>query len=64
LYWEDQTSLHGKTVGLPVAMMTLLILNGKITTLSTTSIREVYLPILKLEEYGVVFKSNALLTMV
>lgn len=47
-----------KTVGLPVAMATLLILNGKIKTpgVQLPIREEVYLPILKeLEEYGVVF---------
>jgi hypothetical protein len=47
-----------------VAMATLLILNGKITTLSTTSYSWSVFANIKLEEYGVVFKSNALLTMV
>jgi hypothetical protein len=52
-----------KTVGLPVAMATLLILNGKITTpgVQLPIRKEVYLPILKeLEEYGVVFKEQAM----
>jgi saccharopine dehydrogenase-like NADP-dependent oxidoreductase len=60
---EDQTyTAMAKTVGLPVAMATLLILNGKIKTYGVQlPIREeVYLPILKeLEEYGVVFKEVA-----
>jgi len=50
-----------KTVGLPVAMATLLILNGKIKTpgVQLPIQEEVYLPILKeLEEYGVVFKEE------
>jgi len=59
---EDQTYTGmAKTVGLPVAMATLLILNGKIKTPGVQlPIRaEVYLPILKeLEEYGVVFKEQ------
>ncbi len=59
---EDQTyTAMAKTVGLPVAMATLLILNGKIKTTGVQlPIREeVYLPILKeLEEYGVVFKEQ------
>ncbi|MBC7847155.1 MAG: saccharopine dehydrogenase NADP-binding domain-containing protein [Flavobacterium sp.] len=59
---EDQTyTAMAKTVGLPVAMATLLILNGKIKTSGVQlPIREeVYLPILKeLEEYGVVFKEQ------
>jgi len=52
-----------KTVGLPVAMAALLILNGKITTagVQLPTRKEVYLPILKeLEEYGVVFKEHSL----
>lgn len=61
---QDQTyTAMAKTVGLPVAMATLLILNGKITTLGVQlPIRkEVYLPVLKeLEEYGVVFKEQML----
>ncbi len=59
---EDQKyTAMAKTVGLPVAMATLLILNGKIKTYGVQlPIREeVYLPILKeLEEYGVVFKEQ------
>ncbi|HEX9152187.1 MAG TPA: saccharopine dehydrogenase C-terminal domain-containing protein [Flavobacterium sp.] len=61
---EDQTyTAMAKTVGLPVAMATLLILNGKITTpgVQLPIRKEVYLPILKeLEEYGVVFKEQAM----
>jgi hypothetical protein len=51
---------NGKTVGLPVAMATLLILTGKLPRLEQLPIRkEVYQPILKeLEEYGVVFKNS------
>jgi len=52
-----------KTVGLPVAMPTLLILNGKITTpgVQLPILKEVYLPVLKeLEQYGVVFKEQML----
>ncbi|NAS12702.1 saccharopine dehydrogenase family protein [Poritiphilus flavus] len=48
-----------KTVGLPVAMAALLILNGKITTpgVQIPIRQEVYEPILKeLKEYGVSFK--------
>lgn len=57
---EDQifTSM-AKTVGLPVAMATLQILNGNITTpgVQLPINKEVYLPILKeLEDYGVHFK--------
>ncbi len=59
---EDQTyTAMAKTVGLPVAMATLLILNGKIKTpgVQLPIREEVYLPILKeLEEYGVVFKEE------
>ena len=60
---ENQTyTAMAKTVGLPVAMATLLILNGKIKTpgVQLPIWEEVYLPILKeLEEYGVVFKEQA-----
>ena len=60
---EDQTyTAMAKTVGLPVAMATLLILNGKIKTpgVQLPIREEVYFPILKeLEEYGVVFKEEA-----
>ena len=59
---EDQTyTAMAKTVGLPVAMATLLILNGKIKTpgVQLPIREEVYLPILKeLEEYGVIFKEQ------
>ncbi len=59
---EDQTyTAMAKTVGLPVAIATLLILNGKIKTpgVQLPVREEVYLPILKeLEEYGVVFKEQ------
>lgn len=59
---EDQTyTAMSKTVGLPVAMATLLILNGKITTpgVQLPIRKEVYLPILKeLEQYAVVFKEQ------
>lgn len=61
---DDQTyTAMAKTVGLPVAMATLLILNGKITTpgVQLPINKEVYLPILKeLEEYGVVFHEQAM----
>jgi saccharopine dehydrogenase-like NADP-dependent oxidoreductase len=61
---KDQTyTAMAKTVGLPVAMATLLILNGKITTpgVQIPIHKEVYVPILKeLEEYGVVFKEQAM----
>ncbi|MBX9807646.1 MAG: saccharopine dehydrogenase NADP-binding domain-containing protein [Flavobacteriaceae bacterium] len=59
---ENQTyTAMAKTVGLPLAMATLLILNGKIKTpgVQLPIREEVYLPILKeLEEYGVVFKEE------
>ncbi|MBW1295293.1 saccharopine dehydrogenase family protein [Aquimarina litoralis] len=59
---EDQkyTSM-AKTVGLPVAMATLRILNKEITTpgVQIPIREEVYNPILKeLEEYGIVFKEK------
>ncbi|MBC5836929.1 saccharopine dehydrogenase family protein [Flavobacterium muglaense] len=61
---DDQTyTAMSKTVGLPVAMATLQILNGKITTpgVQLPISKEVYLPILKeLEEYGVVFKEQTM----
>jgi len=61
---DDQTyTAMAKTVGLPVAMATLLILNGKITTpgVQLPIRKEVYLPILKeLEEYGVVFHEQTM----
>ena len=52
-----------KTVGLPVAMAALQILNGNITTpgVQLPIKREVYEPILKeLEQYGIVFKEKHL----
>ncbi len=59
---DDQTyTAMAKTVGLPVAMATLLILNRKITTpgVQLPIKKEVYQPILKeLEEYGVVFNEQ------
>ena len=59
---EDQMyTAMAKTVGLPVAMATLLILNGKIKTTGVQRpiLKEVYLPILReLEEYGVIFKEQ------
>lgn len=61
---DDQTyTAMAKTVGLSVAMATLLILNGKITTpgVQLPIRKEVYVPILKeLEEYGVVFKEQSM----
>jgi len=59
---DDQTyTAMAKTVGLPVAIATLLILNGKITTsgVQLPIKKEVYEPILKeLEEYGVIFNEQ------
>ena len=59
---EDQTyTAMAKTVGLPVAMATLDILNGKIKTpgVQLPISKEVYEPILKeLEEYGIEFKEK------
>ncbi|WPO80440.1 saccharopine dehydrogenase family protein [Flavobacterium sp. KACC 22761] len=59
---DDQTyTAMAKTVGLPVAMATLLILNGKISTpgVQLPIKKEVYEPILKeLEEYGVIFNEQ------
>ncbi|MBP9793453.1 MAG: saccharopine dehydrogenase NADP-binding domain-containing protein [Flavobacterium sp.] len=56
---DDQTyTAMAKTVGLPVAMATLQILNGNIKTpgVQLPIKKEVYLPILKeLEDYGVLF---------
>ena len=60
----DQTyTAMAKTVGLPVAMATLLILNRKITTpgVQLPINKEVYVPILKeLEEYGVIFNEQTM----
>lgn len=59
---DDQTyTAMAKTVGLPVAMATLHILNGKITTpgVQLPINKEVYEPILEeLEEFGVIFKET------
>jgi len=59
---EDQTyTAMAKTVGLPVAIATLSILNGKITTpgVQIPINKEVYKPILKeLEDYGIIFKEK------
>jgi saccharopine dehydrogenase-like NADP-dependent oxidoreductase len=59
---DDQIyTAMAKTVGLPVAMATLQILNGKITTpgVQLPIKEEVYLPILKeLEEFGIHFKET------
>jgi saccharopine dehydrogenase-like NADP-dependent oxidoreductase len=61
---DDQTyTAMAKTVGLPVAMATLQILNGNIKTpgVQLPIRKEVYEPILKeLEEYGVIFKEIAM----
>jgi len=61
---DDQTyTAMAKTVGLPVAMATLLILNRKITTpgVQLPINKEVYVPILKeLEEHGVVFNEQTM----
>ncbi len=59
---DDQTyTAMAKTVGLPVAMATLQILNGKIKTpgVQLPINKEVYLPILEeLEQYGVIFNEK------
>jgi len=59
---DDQTyTAMAKTVGLPVAMAALQILNGNITTpgVQLPLKKEVYLPILnELEEFGVVFNEK------
>lgn len=61
---DDQMyTAMAKTVGLPVAMAALLILNGKIQTsgVQLPIHKEVYEPILKeLESYGVVFYEQAM----
>jgi saccharopine dehydrogenase-like NADP-dependent oxidoreductase len=59
---DDQVyTAMAKTVGLPVAMAALQILNGNITTpgVQLPIHKEVYLPILKeLEEFGVIFNEK------
>lgn len=59
---QDQTyTAMAKTVGLPVAIAALQILNGNITTpgVQLPINREVYTPILKeLEEFGVIFNEK------
>jgi saccharopine dehydrogenase-like NADP-dependent oxidoreductase len=59
---DDQTyTAMAKTVGLPVAIATLKILNGEIKTpgVQRPISKEVYEPILKeLEQYGIVFKEE------
>lgn len=61
---DDQTyTAMAKTVGLPVAIATLQILNGNIKTpgVQLPITKEVYEPILKeLEEFGVVFKETVM----
>lgn len=62
LIGEDQThTAMAKTVGLPVAIAALKILNGQITTpgVQLPIAKEVYEPILKeLEENGIIFHEN------
>ncbi|MFK7775016.1 MAG: saccharopine dehydrogenase family protein [Saprospiraceae bacterium] len=62
LIGEDQTfTAMAATVGLPVAMVALMILNKKLTTpgVHRPINKEVYTPILKeLEEYGIHFKEE------
>ncbi len=62
LIGEDQTrTAMAKTVGLPVAIASLAILNKKITTsgVQIPITKEVYTPILEeLESYGIVFKEK------
>ncbi|MUU78597.1 saccharopine dehydrogenase family protein [Winogradskyella endarachnes] len=59
---KDQTyTAMAKTVGLPVAIATLAILNGKIKTpgVQIPITKEVYTPILKeLEDYDIIFKEH------
>ena len=59
---DNQTfTAMSKTVGLPVAIATLQILNGKIKTpgVQLPITKEVYTPILKeLEDFGVIFKET------
>ncbi|GHC46276.1 saccharopine dehydrogenase family protein [Ulvibacter litoralis] len=59
---DDQTyTSMAKTVGLPVAIAALKILNGEITTpgVQVPILKEVYEPILKeLESYGITFKET------
>ena len=59
---DDQTfTAMSKTVGLPVAIATLQILNGKIKTpgVQLPITKEVYTPILKeLEDFGVIFNET------
>ena len=56
---NDAHTAMSKTVGLPVAMATLLILNGQISTpgVQIPIRKEVYEPVLaELEQYGIVFR--------
>ena len=59
---EDQTyTAMSKTVGLPVAIATLAILNGKIKTpgVQIPITKEIYTPILEeLKSYGINFTEN------
>ena len=59
---EDQTyTAMAKTVGLPVAIATLAILNGKIKTpgVQIPITKEVYNPILEeLKDYGIAFSEK------
>ena len=59
---EDQTyTAMAKTVGLPVAMATIAILNGSINTpgVQIPISKEIYTPILReLESYGIAFKEK------
>ena len=59
---EDETyTAMAKTVGLPLAIAALAILNNKIKSkgVQLPVSKEVYTPILKeLEEYDIVFKEN------
>ncbi|PHS10479.1 MAG: saccharopine dehydrogenase [Kordia sp.] len=59
---DDQTfTAMSKTVGLPVAIATLQILNGKIKTpgVQLPISKEIYTPILKeLEDYGIIFNET------
>ena len=61
---DDQTyTAMAKTVGLPVAMATIAILNGTIKNcgVQLPITKEVYLPILKeLEEYGIFFNETSM----
>jgi len=62
VYGEDRTyTAMSKTVGLPVAIATKLILNGtiKLTGVHIPVIKEIYEPVLnELKEYGITFKEK------